>query len=133
MTLNWQVKRREDVIKRLKMEHVNMQEANSRFEEKVRAVWFYLICFKVFKIKIVLLFFLLFFFDKFNVMRALSLDKSNGEGTRSDEDALENQSIRGMVYIITLSLSLFISLFLCNIFLCFTAGHQAWNYHQSRT
>lgn len=46
------------------------------------------------------------FFDKLNVMRALSLDKSNGEGTRSDEDALENQSIRGMVYIITLSLSL---------------------------
>lgn len=73
------------------------------------------------------------FFDKLNVMRALSLDKSNGEGTRSDEDALENQSIRGMVYIITLSLSLFISLFICNIFLCFTAGHQAWNYHQSRT
>ena len=30
-----QVKRREDAIKRLKMEHVNMQEANSRYEEKV--------------------------------------------------------------------------------------------------
>lgn len=44
-------------------------------------------------------------------MRALSLDKSNGEGTRSDEDALENQSIRGMVYIITLTLSLSLSLF----------------------
>lgn len=49
-------------------------------------------------------------------MRALSLDKSNGEGTRSDEDALENQSIRGMVYIITLSLSFSVSLL--SLFLC---------------
>jgi len=31
-----QVKRREDVIKRLKMDYVNLQEINNKREEKVR-------------------------------------------------------------------------------------------------
>ena len=34
--LSGQVKRREEAIKRLKLEQVNLQETNSRYEEKVR-------------------------------------------------------------------------------------------------